>query len=95
MTEIVMECPQCGKKTIIQRKTDLYECIGCDFKRDLTTPTVSPNQSKPEETSVWPILLAALAIALLTGFPSSPPQESPSRSSGGGSASNYVTRVVG
>lgn len=29
------ECPNCGKKGLIQRHDELYQCLVCDFKRDL------------------------------------------------------------
>ena len=30
------ECPSCGRKTLVVRSPDLYQCILCDFKRDLS-----------------------------------------------------------
>ena len=31
-----MECPKCSKHTLIQRKSDLYQCVNCDFERDFS-----------------------------------------------------------
>ena len=31
---ISIECPKCGKHTIVEQPTGTYRCIACDFKRD-------------------------------------------------------------
>jgi hypothetical protein len=31
-----LECPKCGKHTIIQRNHDLFQCLNCDFVRDFS-----------------------------------------------------------
>ena len=31
---ISLECPKCGKHTIVEQPTGTYRCIACDFKRD-------------------------------------------------------------
>lgn len=31
-----LECPKCGKQTIVQRDRDVYRCISCGFRRDLS-----------------------------------------------------------
>ncbi len=31
-----LECPKCGKHTIIQRSNDLFQCLNCDFVRDFS-----------------------------------------------------------
>ena len=30
-----IECPKCGKHTVVQRSEAVFQCISCDFKRDL------------------------------------------------------------
>lgn len=32
------ECPKCGKRTLVKRQDSLYQCIACDFKKDLEHP---------------------------------------------------------
>jgi len=29
-----IECPNCGKKTVIQSQEGVYRCLSCDFERD-------------------------------------------------------------
>ncbi|MEL7037342.1 MAG: hypothetical protein AAFO04_17235 [Cyanobacteria bacterium J06592_8] len=31
-----VECPKCGKHTIVQRNPDVFQCLNCDFQRDLS-----------------------------------------------------------
>ncbi|MGK7888722.1 MAG: hypothetical protein AB4042_05265 [Leptolyngbyaceae cyanobacterium] len=31
----LLECPSCGKHTIVEYRTAFYRCIACDFERDL------------------------------------------------------------
>lgn len=33
---ISIECPKCGKHTIVEQPTGTYRCIACDFKRDFS-----------------------------------------------------------
>lgn len=45
-----LECPKCGKHTIIQRSNDLFQCLNCDFVRDLSyTYTSEPINTPPPE----------------------------------------------
>ncbi len=32
----VVECPKCGKRTIVQRNPDVFLCLNCDFQRDFS-----------------------------------------------------------
>ena len=34
-TPALVECPRCGKHTIVQSREGVYQCLHCDFKRDL------------------------------------------------------------
>jgi cytochrome c-type biogenesis protein CcmH/NrfF len=56
-----MECPKCGKKNIVKSSATLYECIACDFKRDLSESSETED-SNP--SALW-ALIAGGAIALL------------------------------
>ena len=33
---ISIECPKCGKHTIVEQPTGTFRCIACDFKRDFS-----------------------------------------------------------
>ncbi|MGG6293553.1 hypothetical protein ACQ4M4_03930 [Leptolyngbya sp. AN02str] len=66
----IVECPKCGKCSIVSPSHKLYQCLSCDFKRDLSTqiPKRSPNQEFP-----W--LLVVLFITLISFLytPDQPP----------------------
>lgn len=55
MTEVT-ECPQCGKKGLVKRNADLFQCLCCEFKRDF-------NEHKVSSTSNDGLILIMLAIA--------------------------------
>ena len=40
-----LQCPQCGQHTVVPRSLSLYQCIACEFERDLD------NHEEPEEKS--------------------------------------------
>lgn len=54
MTEVT-ECPQCGKKGLVKRNADLFQCLCCEFKRDF-------NEHKVSSTSNDGLVLVMLAI---------------------------------
>jgi len=31
----LLECPSCGKHTIVEHRAGVYRCIACDFERNL------------------------------------------------------------
>lgn len=33
---VSIECPKCGKHTIVEQPTGTFRCIACDFKRDFS-----------------------------------------------------------
>ncbi|MBD1911382.1 MULTISPECIES: hypothetical protein [unclassified Leptolyngbya] len=54
------ECPSCGRKTLVVRNPDLYQCILCDFKRDLSkVEKRSPNTELP-----WPLFIIFLVLVV-------------------------------
>lgn len=57
-TKDALECPTCGKKVFIQREPDLYVCLACDHKKDL-----SQKDSKSADDS--PAWIAALIFIIL------------------------------
>ncbi|NEQ45189.1 MAG: hypothetical protein F6K00_17155 [Leptolyngbya sp. SIOISBB] len=32
-----LECPKCGKNTIVSHQNGVYQCLSCNFERDLGT----------------------------------------------------------
>ena len=41
---ISIECPKCGKHTIVEQPTGTYRCIACDFKRDFSRDDYRSNK---------------------------------------------------
>lgn len=31
----LVECPECGKHTVVSYQSGIYKCLSCDFERDL------------------------------------------------------------
>jgi len=54
------ECPKCGKKTVVQRQDNLYQCLNCDFTRDFATPP-----SKVNNGFFWASLITTFLALLL------------------------------
>jgi hypothetical protein len=50
------ECPKCGKKTVVQRKGDLYECLHCDFDQGFSEPP----QLEANNGFFWTTVITAL-----------------------------------
>ncbi|MEO1623098.1 MAG: hypothetical protein AAFU53_18960 [Cyanobacteria bacterium J06632_3] len=38
-----VECPKCGKHTIIKQDDHHYRCLNCSFEKDLTPTSLSAN----------------------------------------------------
>lgn len=60
ITEVV-ECPKCGKKSVVQRSPDIYQCLACDFRRDFS----KPEKSDSKMDFLWPVAIIAFASTLL------------------------------
>jgi hypothetical protein len=75
-----VECPKCGKHTVVRQSEHHYLCLNCDFQRDLSPPLahfleMSTDSSRlialrnPDEsfkTDMHPIIFVAMAV--LFGF---------------------------
>ena len=53
-----VECPKCGRHTIVQRHQDVFLCLNCDFQRDFSrstqfrdTKTSSSSKSQTKHSS--------------------------------------------
>ncbi|MCA1993562.1 MAG: hypothetical protein LDL41_16195 [Coleofasciculus sp. S288] len=64
MSEAI-ECPECGKKSVVRHKEELYECLSCNFKRDLSEPPKSESKS---DISDMGVLLMGLIAGLAAFF---------------------------
>lgn len=65
----VIECPKCGKNTLVQRHADLYHCISCDFEKDLSNnDSYSEEDEQDRETSGSGILPLLLLVLLAFAF---------------------------
>lgn len=36
----MLECPNCGKHSLVAQSRDKYSCLNCNFRRDLSRPYV-------------------------------------------------------
>lgn len=52
-----LECPQCGRHSIVRHGDNRWSCLSCNFTRDLDRPS-------QDDTLNWFVVLLALAIAL-------------------------------
>ncbi|MGC9526309.1 MAG: hypothetical protein ACP5D7_12300 [Limnospira sp.] len=69
-----IECPKCGKHTVVQRSEAVFQCISCDFKRDLAKE-LKQNKNNNEGGSWLGVLLtfALIIIAFSLGTSSTFP----------------------
>ncbi|MGL5081500.1 MAG: hypothetical protein ACRC8A_08430 [Microcoleaceae cyanobacterium] len=61
----VLECPKCGKHDLVQRGTDLYACVNCDFKKDFSKKPAPPEQPKDSVLDLLGLLAGALVLLAL------------------------------
>ncbi len=40
-----VECPKCGKHTIVKQNDHLYRCLNCSFEKDLAPAALGTNLS--------------------------------------------------
>ncbi len=62
-----VECPKCGKHTVVRRNGDMFQCLNCDFRRDFSKfdssfRKHSKDQQSEQENSGGGIFAIALAI---------------------------------
>lgn len=58
------QCPQCEKKSLAQMGTK-FDCIWCDFSKDIAKKSSSANPSNHAETNFWFLLISTIVIVLL------------------------------
>ncbi len=60
-----LECPKCGKSSIVSHQTGIYQCLSCDFERDLSTePVAKANMGFGEFLFACAGVLVTLALLL-------------------------------
>lgn len=59
-----VECPACGKKAVVHRKDNLYQCLNCDFKKDFSESPQSSESEKSENPLFWLSVIVSI-VALL------------------------------
>jgi ribosomal protein L37AE/L43A len=52
-----LECPKCGKYTVVQQDDNVYSCINCDFTRDLN--------DEESDANVGSFLFSVFTVLLL------------------------------
>ncbi|MGB7439823.1 MAG: hypothetical protein WA919_02050 [Coleofasciculaceae cyanobacterium] len=57
-----VECPKCGKKTVVQTKENLYQCISCNFERDFSEVD---RRLESDHSFFWAGAVAALFAFLI------------------------------
>lgn len=72
MTQTIIECPKCSKKTVVERGHSLYQCLSCDFKRDLAKA-----ETKPDEFPWVLVMVIAVVLLFLGRQPSYQPSPNP------------------
>jgi hypothetical protein len=77
------ECPKCGKHTVVQRSESVFQCLSCDFKKDLAAPDKKPEGMSPLGFFAFLALLFLILSILGIQPPKAPvPATSNSNSSG-------------
>ena len=69
MVTDVIECPKCGKNTLVKRHADLYQCVSCDFERDFSENDHTQEEDEADrETSEGGILPLLVLVVLVFAF---------------------------
>ncbi len=89
----LVECPNCGKRSLLERQPELYQCLNCDFRRDLNRPTVKASPASTASTDLsFLLVLFVMLLLLLRGEPffSAPAQTVPQYSRSTQPTQNYT-----
>lgn len=60
-----VECPQCGKHSIVPTADGIYKCLNCDFHRDLNT---SKSEGDADGGGVKSLIAILGTLAMLVLF---------------------------
>jgi hypothetical protein len=73
----ISDCPSCGKKTLVHRRDELYQCLGCDYKKDFAAPP-APKSNAVIETGIGLLIGFTIYLIYLVLNPSpQPPSPQP------------------
>ncbi len=68
----LLECPSCGKHTIVEHRAGVYRCIACDFERNLEYEDSkfrrkhhSHSHQKDDDVNPLPLLLLGVVLILV------------------------------
>ena len=69
----LLECPSCGRHTIVEHRAGVYRCIACDFERNFDEDMRHPRRGhhgghhgSDDEVNPLPLLLiGGILVALL------------------------------
>jgi len=57
-----VECPKCGKLSIISQPDNSYRCLSCDFQRDFSK---DKKRKGGKSDGILPLVLSGAALLLL------------------------------
>ncbi|MDB9528454.1 hypothetical protein PN498_20855 [Oscillatoria sp. CS-180] len=59
-----IECPKCGKHTVVSDQVGVYRCLSCDFERNLSPGSLRKNKGGIGElvSAIAGFLIAAVLI---------------------------------
>ncbi|NJN20045.1 MAG: hypothetical protein HC812_01065 [Leptolyngbya sp. RL_3_1] len=60
LSSTLLECPSCGKHSIVSPSDGVYQCLSCDFARSLNPAQPLP----PKEGGLGAMLFASLGFLL-------------------------------
>jgi hypothetical protein len=73
----LMDCPECGRRALVRHNANVYQCLSCQFRRDLSD---SWGGDVNRNSGFFWFMLLAITIAILLGSqaPQAPTRTSPS-----------------
>lgn len=66
----LMECPECGRNSLVKHSANVYQCLNCHFRRDLS-------DSLNSQSSLMFIVFLTIAILLAATARPAPPISPP------------------
>jgi hypothetical protein len=67
----ISDCPRCSKKTLVNRRDELYQCLGCDYTKDFAAPKPDPQANAGREVGSG-LLLGFIIYLIYLSFTSAP-----------------------
>ncbi len=58
----LMECPECGRKALVKQSNTIYQCLCCEFKRDLANP-----HANFDNNSTLTLIIVIITIVVMLG----------------------------